>query len=111
MDSLPRTDRIKKIADLNDAFRTSLEGGRVVVTSGVAALGHRTQVEALRAVQAFNAFAPDNDPYGEHDFGFFKVAGHEFFWKIDLYEDPNVKDGNGEPAVMRVLTIMLAEEY
>ena len=45
MDSLTRTDRIKKIADLNDAFRTSLAGGRVVVTSGVAALGHRTQVE------------------------------------------------------------------
>ena len=83
MDSLARTDRTKKIADLNDAFRTSLEGGRVVVTSGVAALGQRTQVEALRAVQAFNAFTPDNDPYGEHDFGFFKAAGHEFFWKID----------------------------
>ena len=32
-------------------------------------------------------------------------------WQIDLYEDPNVKDGNGEPTVMRVLTIMLAEEY
>ena len=89
MDSLARTDRIKKIADLNDAFRTSLAGGRVVVTSGVAALGHRTQVDALRAVQAFTAFTPDNDPYGEHDFGFFKVAGHEFFWKIDYY-DPSL---------------------
>ena len=111
MDSLARTDRIKKIADLNDAFRTSLAGGRVVVTSGVAALGQRTQVEALRAVQAFTAFTPDNDPYGEHDFGFFKAAGHEFFWKIDLYEDPDVKDEQGQPKVTRVLTLMLAEEY
>jgi hypothetical protein len=31
--------------------------------------------------------------------------------KIDLYEEPDVKDSNGEPAVTRVLTIMLAEEY
>jgi hypothetical protein len=119
MDSLTRTDRIKKdrikkIADINDAFRTSLEGGRVVVTSGVAALGHRTQVEALRAVQAFNAFAPDNDPYGEHDFGFFKLAGREFFWKIDYY-DPSLtrhSDDAADPSVtVRVLTIMLTEEY
>ena len=89
MDSLARTDRVKKIAELNDAFRSSLAGGRVVVTSGVAALCHRTQVDALRAVQAFTAFTPDNDPYGEHDFGFFKAAGHEFFWKIDYY-DPSL---------------------
>ena len=31
--------------------------------------------------------------------------------KIDLYEEPDVKDANGEPVVTRVLTIMLAEEY
>ena len=67
--------------------------------------------EVLRAVQAFNTFTPDNDPHGEHDFGRVEVADYLVFWKIDLYEDPNVKDGNGEPAVMRVLTIMLAEEY
>jgi Protein of unknown function (DUF3768) len=111
MDSLARTDRVKKIAELNDAFRSSLAGGRVVVTSGVAALCHHTRVDALCAVQAFTAFTPDNDPYGEHDFGFFKTARHEFFWKIDLYEDPDVKDEQGQPKVTRVLTLMLAEEY
>jgi hypothetical protein len=31
--------------------------------------------------------------------------------KVDLYEEPNVKDPNGEPVVNRMLTIMLAEEY
>jgi hypothetical protein len=30
---------------------------------------------------------------------------------IDLYEEPGVKDANGEPVVTRVLTIMLADEY
>ncbi len=34
-----------------------------------------------------------------------------FFWKIDLYEDPSVKSEDGSPAVTRVLTIMLADEY
>jgi hypothetical protein len=37
--------------------------------------------------------------------------GHRIFWKIDLYEEPGVKDGNGEPVVTRVLTVMLAGEY
>jgi hypothetical protein len=31
--------------------------------------------------------------------------------EIDLYEEPDVKDSNGEPVVNRVLTIMLADEY
>ena len=33
------------------------------------------------------------------------------FMIIDLYEEPGVKDANGEPVVTRVLTIMLADEY
>ena len=114
MDSLPKPDRTKKIADLNDAFRTSLAGGRIMVTAGVAALGQRTQVEALRAVRTFNAFTPDNDPYGEHDFGSFNVAGQQFFWKID-YFDPSLSrhtDDATKPAItVRVMTIMLTEEY
>jgi hypothetical protein len=114
MESLARTDRIRKIAELNDAFRSSFAGGRVVVTSGVAALSQPTQVDALRAVQAFTDFTPDNDPYGEHDFGFFKAAGHEFFWKIDYY-DPSLtrhSDDAADPGVtVRVLTIMRTEEY
>jgi Protein of unknown function (DUF3768) len=62
-------------------------------------------------VFAFSDFTPDNDPYGEHDFGSFEHAGRTIFWKIDLYEESEVKDSNGEPLVNRVLTIMLAAEY
>jgi hypothetical protein len=111
MDSLARTDRVKKIAELNDTFRASMTGGRVIVTAGVAALDVDARIALLKEVRSFSAFTSDNDPYGEHDFGSVSVRGHDFSWKIDLYEDPNVKDGNGEPAVMRVLTIMLTEEY
>jgi hypothetical protein len=52
-----------------------------------------------------------NDPHEEHDFGVFEADGQTIFFKIDLYEEPEVKDSNGEPIVNRVLTIMLAEEY
>lgn len=59
----------------------------------------------------FDDFNEGNDPYGEHDFGSFELCGRKFFWKIELYEEPGVKDKNGEPVVTRVLTIMLASEH
>jgi hypothetical protein len=52
-----------------------------------------------------------NDPHGEHDFGSFEVDGRKIFWKIDLYEEPEVKGADGQPVTTRVLTIMLAEEW
>jgi hypothetical protein len=110
-DSNERTD---KIARLNDAFRTTLTGGRVMVTRGVTALGSQTQDDILRAVRAFSAFTTDNDPHGEHDFGFVKVGDHDLFWKIDYY-DPTLshhtEDATNPDVTVRVLTIMLTEEY
>jgi hypothetical protein len=103
-----------KIRDLNDAFRTTLVGGRVVVTAGVDALGPERLVELLRTVRAFNAFDEGNDPYGEHDFGAFEHGGRKFFWKIDAY-DKAIRYGSEDPSdpdqTTRVLTLMLAEEW
>jgi hypothetical protein len=114
MDSLARTDRVKKIAELNDAFRASMTGGRVIVTAGVAALDVDARIALLKEVRSFSAFTSDNDPYGEHDFGSVSVGGHEFFWKIDYY-DPSLtrhSDDAADPFVTaRVLTIMLKQEY
>ena len=74
----------------------------------------RTQVDVLRAVQAFNTFTPDNDPYGEHDFGRVEVGDCFVFWKIDYY-DETLRYSSEDPAdpalTVRVLTIMLTEEY
>jgi len=100
------------VARLNDAARTTLSDCRVVVTRGIAALGK--DAEILHLVQTFSNFTPSNDPFGEHDFGGFEFADHTIFWKIDCYDidicmaspDP------AEPAVtVRVLTVMLADEY
>src|SRR5215468_10925813 len=105
------TDRIR---ELNDAFRTTLRGGRAVMTSGVSELPDCVKAEAMVQVAAFSDFTPDNDPYGEHDFGSFILVGRKFFWKIDYY-DKEMQWGSENPAdseiTTRVLTVMLAEEY
>jgi len=85
---------------------------RVTITAGVQALGNVDAV--LRQVQVFEAFTPDNDPYGEHDFGQITLEGTTFFWKIDYYDldlHMHSPDPSNETVTARVLTIMLAEEY
>ena len=107
-------DRTARIQALNDAFRKTLQGGRVVLTAGVDALATEVKTRAMREVATFSDFTPDNDPHKEHDFGSFELAGQKFFWKIDYY-DSTLAFGSDDPTdpaqTTRVLTLMLAEEY
>ena len=107
-------DAIRKVRTLNDAFRTTMTGGRVVMTAGVDALPSDEKAMVIRQVATFTEFTPDNDPHGEHDFGNFELAGQTFFWNIDYY-DPAMEFGSEDSAdpakTTRVLTIMLASEY
>jgi len=104
----------EKIRALNDAFRTTMTGGKVFLTAGIDALPSDVKAVLIRRVAMFSDFTPDNDPHGEHDFGSFEIAGHKIFWKIDAY-DAEMRFGSEDPAdpskTTRVLTIMLAEEY
>jgi hypothetical protein len=104
----PRTQRIRA---LNDQLRQNLATGVAVMTPGVAALGEEAAARIIKTIAVFDDFCHANDPHEEHDFGSFEAEGHTIFFKIDLYEEPDVKSANGEPIVTRVLTIMLAEEY
>ena len=100
------------IAALNDQARQTFKECRVVITQGVQALGNVDAV--LRKVRLFDAFTPDNDPYGEHDFGAIRYQGTTCFWKIDCYDldlHMHSPDPSDETVTARVLTIMLAEEY
>jgi hypothetical protein len=105
---------MNKIALLNDAFRRTFRGGKVMMTSGVDELPDCVKAEALVQVAKFSDFTPDNDPHGEHDFGSFTLVGRKFFWKIEYY-DREMVHGSEDPAdpekTTRVLTIMLACEY
>jgi hypothetical protein len=107
------TSKVEQIRTLNDRLRQNLGTGveTAVITVGVAALGDEAVARIVKTIAVYDDFCHENDPYEEHDFGAFDADGHTIFFKIDLYEEPEVKDSNGEPVVNRVLTIMLAEEY
>ena len=108
------TSNAQRICELNDAFRTSLSGGRVMMTAGIDALDSDIKAMIIGEVATFSDFNADNDPHGEHDFGAIEVAGLRVFWKIDAY-DPTMTYGSEDPAnpdvTTRVMTIMLADEY
>ena len=103
-----------RIRQLNDALRRSFAGGRIVMTAGVNALPDAEKAAVLTKVRLFDDFNGDNDPYGEHDFGSFEVAGETYFFKVDYYS-PDLQAGSEHPAdperTIRVLTIMRADEY
>ena len=107
-------DARDRIRVLNDAFRQTLQGGRVMMTRGIAALPADIQAAILRRVSEFTAFSKENDPHGEHDFGNFNEGGHKVYWKIDYY-DPTMRYGSEDATdpgkTIRMLTILLAEEY
>src|SRR5712691_4432560 len=90
-------DQMERIRDLNDAFRRTFTGGRVMMTCGVAGLPEVVKTKALQMVAAFEQFTPDNDPNGEHDFGSFELANRKFFWKIDYY-DERCDSGSDDPS-------------
>jgi hypothetical protein len=104
----------ERIRELNDRFRTTMTGGQVLLTAGVSALPSDVKAIVIRRVATFSDFNADNDPYQEHDFGSFTLAGRKFFWKIDAY-DTEMRFGSPDPSdptkTTRVLTIMFAEEY
>jgi hypothetical protein len=120
--------RAERIARLNDLARRAMGIACVVVaTEGILALSDADQSRLRELVETFDAFTPDNDPYGERDFGAIyqgldglwsalRPAGVAVtvFWKIDAY-DRELRFGSEDPAdpavTRRVLTIMLASEY
>ncbi|MDO8513390.1 MAG: DUF3768 domain-containing protein [bacterium] len=95
-------------AILNDQFRKS--GFGVTLTGGVQSVEDLPGL--LLAIQEFDNFNEDNDPWHEHDFGRLDWHGDKVFWKIDYYdqelqewEDPLTG------SCRRIITVMLAQEY
>jgi hypothetical protein len=104
----------ERIRQLNDAFRATFKGGKVLMTASVEELPATVKAHALLMVGEFSSFTADNDPHGEHDFGKFDFVGRTFFWKIDYY-DKRCEFGSEDPSnseiTTRVLTLMLASDY
>src|SRR6266852_5591453 len=68
-------DKTARIRELNDAFRRTFVGGRVMLTAGVDALADAEKAAVLAKVRTFDAFSGDNDPHNEHDFVSFEHEG------------------------------------
>lgn len=96
------------IAERNDDFRRTTR--EILLTIGAQAL--RDVPGLIGAVRTFDSFTPDNDPYGEHDFGAIDWHTERTYWKIDYYD--KTLSGWEDPlsaACRRMLTVMLASEY
>ncbi len=106
------------IAETNDMYRQSIGFVRmrnfeIVATQGVVATFNSFDA-VLDAIREFDDFTPDNDPYGEHDFGKIVVDGHEMYWKIDYFDldkQFHSPDKHSVDLTFRVMTVMLGEEY
>ena len=62
--------RSERIARLNDRARQAMGVACVAVaTEGFRALSEADQSRVRELIETFDAFTPDNDPYGERDFG------------------------------------------
>ena len=117
-DTRPRdiimSNQAERIRALNDALRAHGAGGEIVATRGLLALGADRAAAVFAAVQSFDAFTPENDPYGEHDFGLLTVRDVRVMFKIDYY-NLTLSGHSPDPAdarcTRRVMTIMLADEY
>ena len=102
------------IKTLNDTFRKTFIGGRVMLTAGINALPADDVAVILSRVRNFNDFTTANDPYKQHDMASFEYKGQRIFWKIDYY-DRNLQYLSEDPAdaskTIRVMTIMTASDY
>lgn len=115
------------IARQNDAFRRSMQfdeakmfcrdhriEGQYVVTVGIENLGPISPLLCFRMVAEFDEFSPENDPYGERDFGSFQFLDVRVLFKIDYYDTDyhyGSEDVSNPAKTRRVLTIMLSSEF
>lgn len=103
----------RAIRDLNDKLRQRHEGGVVLTTAGIAALGEECVAKILAAIAAFDDFSKDNDPHGEHDCALFDWQRYRIMFKIDYYDQSmryHSDDATDPNQTVRVMTVMLASE-
>ncbi|TQF27431.1 hypothetical protein UNPF46_30675 [Bradyrhizobium sp. UNPF46] len=107
-------DRVRRVRHLNDAFRKTFAGGRMMMSASVAALPDMVKSAAWLKVSEFNKWDAGNDPHHEHDFFSFELCNRTFFWKCDYYNnemDGGSEDPSDPSRTVRVGLLMLVDEY
>ena len=111
---VPAKNQSERIRELNDAFRTTLIGGRVVLSAGVRILSECLRRRVMRTLQSSRALRSFGKPNPEHESGTFTVQDIEFYWTIDYYDSTPefaVRDPSDQVSTKRVLTLMLSSEH
>ena len=113
MDVLTR-GQVAQIRHLNDNFRTSFRGGKIVLTQSVSDLPEMVKTAALQKVAEFTDFNKDNDPHEEHDFLSFELCNRHFIFSI-VYYDKKLEHGSPDPSdpnvTIRIGTLMMASDW
>jgi len=113
--TMTQSEKSALIARENDRCRRSMiqrARFKTVLTASVSALDDNTVTRLMLAVQSFDRFTPDNDPYNEHDFGAVIIDEERYLFKFDYYADDKFDKPGFPPAeCVRVLTIMHENDY
>jgi hypothetical protein len=90
------------------------DGGSVMLTRAVAALGHEVQQEIIEALGRHDDRDANSDPSGEHEFRMITVQGHQILFTIDyfdrkLFRDPRATSDTKD--VHRTVNVMLGNGH
>jgi hypothetical protein len=107
-------EQVAEIRRLNDQFRTTFQGGQILLTQSFAELPDMVKASALEMVASFKDFNEENDPHEEHNYGSFDHCDHEVWWKIDCFDskmEMASPDSADPTKTKRIMTIGLAQDW
>jgi hypothetical protein len=104
--------KLKEIRRLNDNFRTSFRGGRILFTGSVAELPDMVKAAVLGQIASFISF--ESNAHEEHDYGSFEYCNRMVCWKIEYWDLNlvNLSDDPSNPAkTKRLMIVGLREDW
>ena len=114
---------VDRLASQNDAFRRAAclgldpdpaQGGRLLVTDTVRAMGPAFLRTCLEAIGTFDDFPPDADPEGYRNCGSVEIEGRTVWFRIILSdaEKEGRSDTAGRPLdTFRTLHVLFAADW
>ena len=109
----PVHEHAKKIAILNDRFRQTFRGGKIILGDKVRTLSYLEKSHLVQAIKMFSDFNSENDPYREHDFGCVLLNTQRYYFRICCY-DLQLQGRSANPHIVgqtrRILIITRLDE-
>jgi hypothetical protein len=99
-----------RVRALNDAFRSTFTGGRIILAPELRSLDYNTRRTLLSEIRAYDAFE-ESDPHRDHEFGTVCAGGNRFNWLIIYYDETYERAAQNpadETTTRRVLSVSSA---